>query len=214
MPVVRASTDVHVGHFLREAVEAMTKSFENVLEFRVELRGIKPPIWRRIQVPDSDSFWDLHSAIQDAMGWMGGRLHAFIVKDPKSGVEEWIGVPDPEFEQGMKAGWASRVSKYFIAPRSSAEYLYDFGDGWKHKVTFQKIVPREPDAVYPRCVAGKRACPPEDCGGAWGYRRLLSGDPDAHKGYAAFDPEDFDVADVIFEDPEERRRDLEEWFDL
>ena len=186
----------------------------DVLEFRVELRGIKPPIWRRIQVPDSYTFWDLHSAIQDAMGWLDGHLHAFVLRNPETGAEEWIGVPDPESWQPTKAGWKEKIQKHFLAHGHVADYLYDFGDGWEHKVTLQKTLPRDEAEVYPRCVAGKRACPPEDCGGVWGYRELVSGDPDAREAYPGYDPAEFAVEDVIFEDPEERRQHLEEWMDL
>lgn len=192
----------------------MTKGFESVLEFRVELRGIKPPIWRRIQVPDSYTFWELHSVIQDAMGWLDGHLHAFVLKNPKTGAEEWVGIPDPESWQPVKAGWKEKVRKYLATPGSSANYLYDFGDGWEHKVTLQKVLPRDRAETYPRCVAGRRACPPEDCGGVWGYRDLISGDADAREAYPDYDPEEFDVADVIFEDPEERRQYLGDWLDL
>lgn len=192
----------------------MLKPFSSVLEFRVELRKIKPPIWRRIQVPGSYTFWELHSAIQDAMGWLDSHLHAFVVKAPNTGIEEWIGLPDPESLQPTKAGWDEKVLKFLVEPGNSADYLYDFGDGWEHKVTLQKVLPRDREATYPRCVAGKRACPPEDCGGVWGYRDLVSGDADDREAYPDYDPEAFDVNDVIFEDPKERLEYVEDWLDM
>jgi hypothetical protein len=192
----------------------LATSFDEVLELRVELRGIKPPIWRRIQVPGASTFWDLHSAIQDAMGWLDGHLHAFVARDRSTGLEAWIGVPDPESLEPARAGWEVKVRTYLTEPGTSVEYLYDFGDGWEHKVTLQKIRRRDPTATYPRCIAGKRACPPEDCGGIWGYRDIVSGDADAREAYPDYDPEAFDLSDVIFEDPTERRKYLEMWTDF
>ena len=192
----------------------MANRFEDVLELRVELRGIEPTIWRRVQVPGTTTFWELHSVIQDAMGWLDGHLHAFVVRDPGTGMEEWVGVPDPESLEPMTPGWDVDVREYLTGPGASADYLYDFGDGWEHKVTLQKIVRRDPAVKYPRCTGGKRACPPEDCGGVWGYRDIVSGDPEAREAYPDDDPVAFDLNDVLFDDPEERRRYLEEWADL
>ena len=192
----------------------MPKSLNSLLEFRVELRGIKPPIWRRIQVPGSYTFWELHCAIQDAMGWLDSHLHAFVVKGRNTGIEEWIGLPDPESMHPTKAGWDEEVRKFLVEPGDSADYLYDFGDGWEHKVTLQKVSSRDREATYPRCVAGKRACPPEDCGGVWGYRDIVSGDADVQEAYPDYDPEAFDLNDVIFEDPTERLKYVEDWIDM
>ena len=96
-----------------------------------------------------------------------------------------------------------------------ADYTYDFGDNWEHTVELEEILPRDKDVEYPRCIAGERACPPEDCGGIWGYEDLLQiiSDPE-HEEYEAmlewiggeFDPEHFDAKEVVFDDPEERRK--------
>ena len=194
--------------------ETVLRPFSSVLEFRVELREIKPPIWRRIQVPGSYTFWELHCAIQDAMGWLDSHLHAFVVKAPNTGVEEWIGLPDPESLQPTRAGWDEEVRKFLVEPGNAADYLYDFGDGWEHRVTLQKVLPRDRKATYPRCVAGKRACPPEDCGGVWGYRDIVSGDAADREVYPDYDPEAFDVNDVIFEDPKERLKYVGDWLNV
>jgi hypothetical protein len=85
-------------------------------------------------------------------------------------------------------------------------YVYDFGDDWVHKVVVEKVLPADPRISYPVCVAGKRACPPEDCGGVWGYREFLAAisDPDhpEHEEMlewvgGAFDPEEFDPSNFI-----------------
>lgn len=185
--------------------------FSEVLEFKVQLRGIRPPVWRRIQMPATCTFWDLHCAIQDAMGWEDSHLHEFEVVHPQTGNTEVIGVPEPEAWRPVKAGWSQKVRKYLGAPGSRASYLYDFGDEWDHSVTLQKVLPKDREAAYPRCVAGKRACPPEDCGGVWGYWEILSGLSEFQEEYADFDPEAFHPRDVIFDDPTARREWMERW---
>ena len=95
-----------------------------------------------------------------------------------------------------------------------AKYIYDFGDNWEHKVVLEKILPREKNVNYPRCIGGKRACPPEDCGGVWGYKNLLEALEDPkHPQYEElldwfgedFDLEHFDCSEVHFDDPARRR---------
>jgi hypothetical protein len=185
------------------------------LRFRIELRDISPPIWRRIDVPGDYSFWDLHVAIQDAMGWCDYHLHAF--RSPESGGSDSleIGIPDDnEFMTGRRtiAGWEVPVSSRFDKAGQSMVYEYDFGDGWIHDVVLEKIIPCDaPQRVG--CVGGERACPPEDCGGNWGYQAFLEAvaDPrhEEHEDMmrwigGEFDPEAFDPAKVSFDDPKER----------
>ena len=147
-----------------------------VLQFRIQLRHIEPPIWRRIVVPAEYSFWDLHVAIQDAMGWLDCHLHAFRLRHP-DGEVTLIGIPDPEPFEGdplYLEGWQVRVAPFFTDIGDRAEYEYDFGDGWEHDVVLEQVSPRVAKARYPQCLAGERACPPEDCGGPHGYHELLT----------------------------------------
>jgi hypothetical protein len=187
-----------------------------IYQFKITLKGVKPPIWRQFQVPGDYTFWDLHVAVQDAMGWMDGHLHAFHVKNPMTGHEEEIGLPeeDPLFDDHtILPGWTQKISQYFTPENRKAVYLYDFGDGWEHGLIFEEVVTAEAGTVYPRCVDGRRACPPEDCGGVWGYANMLKilSNP-KHKEHKdtvewlgeKFDPEDFDPTDVHFSDPAER----------
>src|SRR4030095_3771456 len=146
----------------------------NIYQFKISLQYIKPPIWRRIQVPDFHTFWDLHCAIQDAMGWDDYHLHEFSILNPQSGIEERIGMPCDEWEdETLLTGWETKISSYFSPNNEKASYMYDFGDGWTHQVVLEKILPYDPQLQYPQCSAGKRACPPEDCGGVPGYEHLL-----------------------------------------
>lgn len=193
----------------------MPKKYNNVYQFKITLRGVKPPIWRRIQVPETCTFSDLSSAIQDAMGWDGYHLHEFNMVNPVSGFEAVIGVLDDDFGIGreiLQEG-KCKISDWFSPENKSAEYVYDFGDNWEHQVRLEKILPRETGVKYPRCAAGKRACPPEDCGGPWGYMRLLEiiSNPEDEEYEdmrdwldEEFDPEYFDENDVVFLDPSKR----------
>jgi len=189
--------------------------FKQVYQFKITLRGIRPPIWRRIQVPEIYTFWDLHVAIQDAMGWTDTHLHMFRMADPQTGLETTIEIPDEDFDSITEPlfGREERIADWFSLENRSADYVYDFGDNWVHKVELEKILPKEEGVNYPRCIAGRRACPPEDCGGDYGYERLLEiiSDPDNDEYDemmewlgGEFDPEHFDPEEIFFDDPEER----------
>jgi hypothetical protein len=208
----------------------MNKSFKEVYQFKIMLKDIHPPVWRRIQVPETYTFWDLHVAIQDAMGWLDYHLHEFQALNPRNGKSESIGIPEDEpGEIEIIAGWERKLSDYFNPDNSKASYLYDFGDGWEHEIKLEKIMPREKNRSYPLCLDGQRACPPEDCGGVSGYQDLLEilANP-RHKKYQQtlewlgdeFNPEHFNQAEVAFEDPGQRLSELlqkeddeDEWMD-
>jgi hypothetical protein len=190
----------------------MEKKTQYVYQFKITLQGIKPAIWRRIQVPQAYTFWDLHIAIQDAMGWEDCHLHQFELLNPKTGQVNLIGSPVAGgfLDTKVYPGWEKRISSYFSLSNKQASYEYDFGDDWQHKVLLEKILPFEAGLTYPRCIAGKRACPPEDCGGIWGYEEMLDiiNDPE-HEEYGErlewlggeFNPEEFNPQQVKFDDP-------------
>jgi len=204
----------------------MKQSFNDVYQFKISLKRSKPLIWRRIQVPETYSFWDLHVAIQDAMGWYDCHLHEFQMVNPKTGEKANIGIPDEFYDREILPEWKQNISDYVSLENSAIDYEYDFGDGWKHKIQLEKILPREQGVTYPRCLKGKRACPPEDCGGVWGYEEFLEAikDPDhpEHReklawligdwddeealGPVNFHPEHFDPDEVEFDDPKKRFR--------
>jgi len=152
----------------------------NALRFRVELRGISPLIWREILVPARYSFWDLHVAVQDSMGWWDSHLHAFRPGrgGSRGGVE--IGIPTDDDYTEVVAGWEVPVVEHFSEAGDRMLYEYDFGDSWEHDITLLAIEHRIKGQKYPQCLAGERACPPEDCGGVPGYERLVAAllDPD------------------------------------
>ncbi len=109
----------------------------------------------------------------------------------------------------MLPGWEINISDLFSLENHKGDYCYDFGDGWQHDIILEKILPCETGVIYPRCVDGKRACPPEDCGGIGGYAEFLEaiGDPanELHEDMldwvgGSFDPEDFNPSEVKFDD--------------
>lgn len=184
----------------------MAASSDIIYQFKISLKRSKPPIWRRIQVPSTYSFFDMHAVIQNAMGWLGGHLHEFNMKHPVTGQKIHIGEPRAGFGPEVFSEDHAQIGQYFIAEKQKAIYLYDFGDGWYHDIVLEKILTSEVNVHYPRCIAGKRACPPEDCGGVDGYAELLYilANPEHQQyqdkkewmeemGLEDFDPEKFDV---------------------
>lgn len=197
----------------------MSKKPARVMRFRITLDGIKPPIWRLIDVPEAYSFWDLHVAIQDSMGWLDYHLHSFNTPRGHDRIRSNIGIPDHELDNGVVAGWEVPLSSFFVEIGDRLEYEYDFGDGWSHEIMLVGILLKEPRLKYPLCVDGRRACPPEDCGGIEGYEELLKvladSSHDEHKdmvewltghakNYWPYKPDEFDPGSVKFDNPKKR----------
>ena len=194
----------------------MVKKINEVYQFKISLNNSKPLIWRRIVVPSNYSFWDLHVAIQDSMGWIDYHLHIFEINNPATNEKVEIGVPHEDWEaydRIVLPDYKEKISKYFNENNRNARYEYDFGDSWIHTIKFEKVLPAAIGEKYPKCIDGKRACPPEDCGGMGGYYDLLEilSDP-KNEEYdemiewlgGEFDPEIFDPQNVLFDDPKER----------
>jgi hypothetical protein len=177
---------------------AKTKDAGSIYQLKVALRDIRPPVWRRVQVKDC-TLAKLHDVIQTCMGWDGYHLHAFEI-----GGEQY-GEPDPD---GMLEGGDERkvrLSQIVAQGFKKFTYTYDFGDNWEHLIQVEKVLDAEPGVRYPRCLAGKRACPPEDCGGPWGYGSFLEAISNpSHPEHedmvewvgGEFDPEAFDIEAV------------------
>jgi hypothetical protein len=169
----------------------------SVFSLKVTLRGVRPPVWRRLLMPGSMTLRDLHDAIQTAMGWRDGHLHAFEIGDRQYGNR--ANTDDVADEKGLTLNGLhkSGVDRF--------TYTYDFGDDWEHIIVIEKTLPASEGATYPACTGGKRNCPPEDCGGAWGYAHLLEvladpAHPDREEQIGwigrAFDPEAFAPGDA------------------
>ena len=165
-----------------------------IYQIKVTLEGSKPPIWRRLLVPGDITLGDLHSIIQAAFGWWDYHLHQFII----GGI--YFGVPHPDYEDYLDMNDERKIRLHQITERDGFKfrYEYDFGDGWLHQVLVEKILPPEPGPDYPVCLKGRRACPPEDVGGIWGYYYFLEaiGDPEheEHDQYLEWAGDEFDPA--------------------
>ena len=182
-------------------------------QFKITLKDVKPAIWRRIQTPATYSFWDLHVAIQDAMGWQDRHLHEFQILDPEKGELHSIGIPDDDELQTdavVVPGWERAVARYFSKENPLARYVYDFGDDWHHEVILEQDDPGAQPLKQPVCLDGSGACPPEDCGGPAGYAEFLRAikKPGSPRGGellewvgGSFNPRAFKAQDVTFDDP-------------
>jgi len=168
-----------------------------VHQLKVTLRQVRPPVWRRILVDSSTTLVKLSGILEAAMGWYGGHMHAF----DSDGVT--YGQPDPDWD--VRDERKVRVGAVIPDVGSKMRWDYDFGDGWEHDVVVEAVLDRDSALRYPNCIGGRRACPPDDCGGPYGYAEMLEalGDPGhpRHEEIAEwmpprFDPGHFDAREI------------------
>lgn len=140
----------------------------SVYRLEVTLLNIEPPIWRRIEVPSHITLAYLHEILRITMGWQDKHLHDFHVGN--------VGYGDPLLLEELTDQDERKVRLAGVAPNPGdrLRYRYDFGDGWEHEILVEAVGPPEPGVRYPVCLGGKRACPPEDSGGPWGYTDMLN----------------------------------------
>ena len=136
-------------------------------QIKVTLKGSKPPIWRRMQITSDTTLAKLHRILQRVMGWEGSHLYQFVTGGIAYGDPSMLGELDAEDARTVTLAALMRGEK------SKLLYEYDFGDSWEHELLVEKILPLDEGKRYPVCLTGKRACPPEDCGGVWGYVSFL-----------------------------------------
>jgi Plasmid pRiA4b ORF-3-like protein len=137
-----------------------------VYQLKIILAHVQRPIWRRLEVPDC-TLAELHEMIQACMPWQNYHLWSFEAGGKQYG-------PEVDRELGWQDASTVRLGQLVGAGLKKLLYTYDYGDDWQHQVQVEKTLPGEPKVRYPRCTAGARACPPEDCGGVWGYEDLLA----------------------------------------
>ncbi len=163
---------------------------------KVTLRDSHPAIWRRLQVGDNVLLPQLHGILQLAMGWTNSHLHSFQVG------KQTFAEPSPDDFFPVVDYRTVRLSQIAPKVKDHFVYLYDFGDRWEHDIVVERIFPPEKDVDYPRCLDGRRACPPEDVGGVWGYADFVKAirnprhpEHDEMLAWAGgqFDPEKFDL---------------------
>ena len=142
------------------------KSLRKMFQVKIVLKGSKPPIWRRILLPNDTSLDKLHEIIQITMGWTDTHLHQFTCND------DYYCIPDDEFITEAKDERGVKLSKFLKREKDHILYEYDFGDDWLHEVILEKVMPfTGKSKIY--CLKGVGACPPEDCGGIPGYYHML-----------------------------------------
>ena len=140
---------------------------------RSVLKDSHPPIWRRFLVPDG-TLGQLHEIIHDVMGWKDSHLHVFIIRNEYYVVHDFGTGMNDEEDMLIRQEVASMDREVrFIYVYDSGDDMYEVGDGWEHEIVLEKTLEPEPKVTYPRCIEGARACPPEDCGGVWGYAEFL-----------------------------------------
>jgi hypothetical protein len=177
-------------------------SADVVVQIKIKLRGVsKPPVWRRLLVRADTRLDRLHEVIVAAFGWQGYHMHVF-----SSGPDEF-GVPDPEL--GFIDERRASLGELIGGVGDRLRYTYDFGDDWEHEIVVEELLDADPEVHYPILLAAKGACPPEDCGGPWGYAELkeILADP-THVRYqemldwlglddaSAFDPSGLDADEI------------------
>lgn len=167
-----------------------------VIRMKVTLENVHPTVWRRLLVPAGFTLRQLHRVLVDTMGWYDSHLHQFIIRG------NYYGKTDRDFGLVRRDERLHNLEHLLALGVRSFRYEYDFGDGWMHRIAIEKVEEADGRPLKPVCLGGKRACPPEDSGGPWGYAELLNvlsnpSHPD-HKDSKTwagprFDPERFDL---------------------
>ena len=165
-------------------------SATDIARLKVTMDDVEPTVLRRLEVPLGMRLDRLHQVLQIAIGWTNSHLWEFRAR----GIG-W-GFIDPDWPDGpLDARKATLLGVLEDTGAKSLKYLYDFGDGWEHTIRIERIDDPEPDALYPRLLAAKGRCPPEDIGGPWGYGEFLEAiaDPehDRHDEFTEWYPVDF-----------------------
>lgn len=178
------------------------QSQEMVYQLKVVLLETDPPVWRRFVVLSSVTLHRLHLILQDVMGWANSHLYRFQIESKEYAEPD----PDNEFnELDFKNSRLTKLGRLVAKKGSTFLCEYDFGDSWVHELVLEDILEYEPGKQYPTCLAGERACPPEDCGGTYGYVELLEIIRDPHHEQCVdmttwlgghFDPEAFDLKTI------------------
>jgi hypothetical protein len=186
-----------LGRYAIHRLRGMTEPGDALLQVRIMLADVaNPPVWRRVLIPSAYPLDRVHAVIQAAMGWQNYHLHAFRLGDegyaPADPDDELGYLDETKFRFGDLAAGADRI-----------DYEYDFGDGWDHALVIEAHTVAQDGTEYPACVAGEGTCPPEDCGGSYGFaefKAVLAGPPSAERtellqwAGGEYDPDRFDLS--------------------
>jgi hypothetical protein len=173
-----------------------TREPRGTLRLRVDLVLSPRPVWRRLRLDDEASFWDLHVAIQDVMGWSHRHRHLFAVDDPRSGQRLRLGIPERRGYHGRQRvlpSWEVPVADIARPDHPPFLYTYHLGEQWQHEVSLEAREPDHPGHVAPACLDGAGQCPPEGCGGPERWADLVAAGEEAADAFAA--------DEVVFCDP-------------
>lgn len=181
--------------YKRDTILGSGNRLEPAFQLKISLKGIRPPIWRRVVVPGYATLGKLHEIIQAAMGWEDYHLHEFIAAGTS------FASKDADEFLPSKNERSYRLWDVVGEPKDRLRYVYDFGDYWEHDIVVEKVLPIDEVGRRATCIKGKRACPPEDVGGVYGYEHYLEAiqDPDhpehgeLREWRGDFDPEAFDL---------------------
>ena len=183
---------------------------DTTFQLKVQLNNVKnPTVWRRIRMPADFTFYDFHEVIQMAFGWTNSHLFMFSPNGFGSSlVITDTQYNDDDYGKGRRLDADSvTLSEIFKTEKQHFSYIYDFGDSWEHKITLEKII--EEPSYFPDCIGGKGKCPPEDCGGVWGFEnfKVVMADK-KHPEYKetakwlglkrneTWDPDEFDLVEI------------------
>ena len=171
---------------------------KQIYQLKIVLKNSKPAIWRRVCVKSDILLADLHRIIQTTMGWTDSHLHQFEINQTYYAPKDFELEESKDYKRVHLQTWLNQEKGKIL-------YEYDFGDGWIHEIILEKILPFSESQKLPVCTGGKRNCPPEDCGGVWGYAELMEtiANP-KHPEYkemkewlgSDFDPEYFDMEEI------------------
>ncbi len=187
----------------------------NIYQLKIDLKYIEPKITRTILVQDELTFSELAEVIMTAFNWSGGHLWQFsfqssgLIKGSRLGFTYIAEKYEDGFDTNEDQLEASELelNEILNLERKKIDFEYDFGDGWIHNITLQKVLEKDPNINYPICIKGARNTPPEDCGSYPGYEQILEhyADPKKHKkeikefeewNGGKYDPEYFDIDEI------------------
>ena len=186
-----------------KTISKTVKADIKIYQLKITLKGVRPPIWRRVLVKSNTTFDQLHFIIQRSMDWGGFHLYGWEVKGREYTGQNTIFAELGFFEEEEATDTDHEFDEKEIGAiigdneKTKFIYIYDFGDNWEHEILVEEILPVDPKIKkYPVCITGKRAAPPDDCGGSWGYQTLLEilKDPEhpEYEEYMDWLEEDFD----------------------
>ena len=174
----------------------------SIYQLKVVLLGISPMIWRRLLVSSTSTIADLHYILQITMGWSDDHLHRFRIHGKEYGIARMGGLSLSDDPGTVRLkDFQFRINERFL-------YEYDFTDNWQHQVRLEALLDQDPRQKYPKCINGRRACPPEDCGGAGTFMAMRQKYSLGHIVLRLLDIAD---EEEIKEDHYEELRDLQYW---